>query len=413
MAILKNEQYLRFFLGLTPAALQQAYLVDPTKLDLANKKGPSTIIGCQLATGVTAAQVAKIFLNRGKVLNVPHGLHFDAYTNQFKKTWRPAGNNNPIQKLAFKIGKKRLLGKPIKTTDFQTKELTTAEKVIDLARWAPSGDNTQCWRFKLTGESSFIVIANDTRDSVVYDLDGHSSHLAHGVLLETIQIAATQFNLSVDIAADYSDDTQLQFNISLIHNDTVKVSDLAPYIKTRTVQRRPMRTRPLNNHEKMQLEQQLPEGYNVQWLESKEDKRAVAKLNFCNAKTRLTMFEAYKVHKKIIDWNKRYSESKIPEQALGVDWLTARMMQWLFKSWGRVRFANIFLAGTILPRIQLDFIPSIKSSAHFAIIADKAPKTAQEYVAIGQVVQRFLAHSRKTTTRLSARANSCDFFTIY
>ena len=282
-----------------------------------------------------------------------------------------------------------MLGKPIKTTDFQTKELTTAEKVIDLARWAPSGDNTQCWRFKLTGESSFIVIANDTRDSVVYDLDGHSSHLAHGVLLETIQIAATQFNLSVDIAADYSDDTQLQFNISLIHNDTVKVSDLAPYIKTRTVQRRPMRTRPLNNHEKMQLEQQLPEGYNVQWLESKEDKRAVAKLNFCNAKTRLTMFEAYKVHKKIIDWNKRYSESKIPEQALGVDWLTARMMQWLFKSWGRVRFANIFLAGTILPRIQLDFIPSIKSSAHFAIIADKAPKTAQEYVAIGQVVQRF------------------------
>lgn len=64
----ENEQYLKFFLGLTPAALQRAYLVDPSTLDLANKKGPSTFIGCQLAAGVAAAQVVKIFLNRGEVL---------------------------------------------------------------------------------------------------------------------------------------------------------------------------------------------------------------------------------------------------------------------------------------------------------------------------------------------------------
>ncbi|OKY26809.1 MULTISPECIES: ThiF family adenylyltransferase [Thalassotalea] len=104
----ENEQYLKFFLGLTPAALQSAYLVDPTRLDLANKKGPSTFIGCQLAAGVAASQVMKIFLNRGKVLNVPWGLHFDAYTNQYKKTWRPGGNNNPIQRLAYIIAKKKM-----------------------------------------------------------------------------------------------------------------------------------------------------------------------------------------------------------------------------------------------------------------------------------------------------------------
>jgi len=104
----ENEQYLKFFLGLTPSALQQAYLVDPSRLDLANKKGPSTTMGCQLASGVAATQVLKIFLNRGDVLNVPWGLHFDAYRNKFKKTWRPSGNNNPIQKLAFTIAKKRM-----------------------------------------------------------------------------------------------------------------------------------------------------------------------------------------------------------------------------------------------------------------------------------------------------------------
>ncbi|OUR63145.1 hypothetical protein A9Q74_02770 [Colwellia sp. 39_35_sub15_T18] len=104
----ENEQYLKFFLGLTPSALQSSYLVDPSRFDVANKKGPSTIMGCQLAAGVAAAQVVKIFLNRGEVLNVPWGLHFDAYRNKFKKTWRPGGNNNLIQKLAFAISKKRM-----------------------------------------------------------------------------------------------------------------------------------------------------------------------------------------------------------------------------------------------------------------------------------------------------------------
>ncbi|WP_077338933.1 ThiF family adenylyltransferase [Pseudocolwellia agarivorans] len=385
----ENEQYLRFFLGLTPAALQQAYLVDPSRLDLANKKGPSTIIGCQLAAGVTAAQVAKIFLNRGDVLNVPHGLHFDAYTNQYKKTWRPMGNSNPIQKLAFKIGKKRLLDNPPPQKAADNHELTNAEKIIDLARWAPSGDNTQCWRFKLIDEDNFIIIANDTRDSVVYDLDGHSSHLAHGALLETIDIAASQYGFSVNIEPDYSDKTLLQIKVSLSKDDSVKTHALAPYIKTRTVQRRAMGVNPLTHAEKEQLIQALPEGYSIQWFETKEDKLAIAKLNFCNAKTRLTMYEAYNVHKEIIEWNKQFSETKIPEQALGVDWPTARLMQWLFKSWGRVKFFNTFLAGTILPRIQLDFIPSLKSSAHFAIVASKAPETIEEYINAGRALQRF------------------------
>ncbi|MGB1262286.1 MAG: ThiF family adenylyltransferase [Cognaticolwellia sp.] len=104
----ENEQYLRFFLGLTPAALQRTYLVDPSRLDLTNKKGPSTMMGCQLASGVAGAQVVKILLNRGEVLNAPWGLHFDAFTNQFKKTWRPWGNNNLIQKIAFTLAKKKM-----------------------------------------------------------------------------------------------------------------------------------------------------------------------------------------------------------------------------------------------------------------------------------------------------------------
>lgn len=387
----ENEQYLKFFLGLTPAALQKSYLVDPTKLDLAGKKGPSTIIGCQLAAGVTATQVAKIFLNRGEVLNVPWGLHFDAYTNQFKKTWRPGGYKNPLQRLAFTFGKKILLNSPDKggSSNNEPQSLTIAEQVLDYARWAPSGDNAQCWRFELINETSFIIFATDTRQHVVYDLDGHSSHLAHGILLETIDIAASKFSLKAHIESDISNDEHLKLSVTLKPDNSITESTLLPYIKTRAVQRRAMGTRKLTLTEKLELENALEPGYNLQWFESFDQKLAIAKLNFTNAKTRLTMKEAFSVHKEIIEWNSQFSETKIPEQALGVDWVTARLMQWMFHSWNRIEFANKYLAGTIMPRIQLDFIPSLKSSAHFALQAEKPITTTEEYIAAGRVLQRF------------------------
>ena len=48
----ENEQYLRFLLGLTPRGLHRSYLVDTSRLDLAARKGPSTIAACQLCAGV-------------------------------------------------------------------------------------------------------------------------------------------------------------------------------------------------------------------------------------------------------------------------------------------------------------------------------------------------------------------------
>lgn len=393
----ENEQYLKFFIGLTPAALQKSYLVDPTKLDLANKKGPSTMMGCQLASGVAGSQVAKILLNRGDVLNVPWGLHFDAYTNQFKKTWRPGGYKNPLQRLAFSLGKKMFLAEgAIKSpAEVEPEQKTLAEKVLDYARWAPSGDNTQCWRFELINDTSFIIHATDTRQDVVYDLDGHSSHLAHGILLETIDIAASKFKLKTNIESDLSNDEHIKISVTLVTDDNITESALVPYIKTRAVQRRAMGTRKLTAAEKSELESTLAPGFNVQWFESSDQKLAIAKLNFTNAKTRLTMKEAFAVHKEIIEWKAQFSETKLPEQALGVDWMTARLMQWMFHSWSRIEFANKYLAGTLMPRIQLDFIPSLKSCAHFALQTDKPITTTAEYIAAGRVLQRFWLTSAK------------------
>lgn len=69
-----DEKALRFLVGLAPAGLHRPYLVDPSTVNLAEHRGPSTFMGCQLCAGVAATEALKILLGRGEVLAAPHGL---------------------------------------------------------------------------------------------------------------------------------------------------------------------------------------------------------------------------------------------------------------------------------------------------------------------------------------------------
>ena len=102
-----DEKAVRFLCGLAPALLHRGYLVDPSRVDLSNHRGPSTIMACQLCAGLAAAQVMKIVLGRGPVLAAPWGLQFDAYTNRMKTTWRPGGNANPLQRVLLAAARRQ------------------------------------------------------------------------------------------------------------------------------------------------------------------------------------------------------------------------------------------------------------------------------------------------------------------
>jgi molybdopterin/thiamine biosynthesis adenylyltransferase len=92
------RQYINFLMGLSPSGMHRSYLVDPSRLDIARRKAPSTMIGVQLCASFTAAQAIKFLLNRGEVRPAPYHYHFDAYLNKFQ-AGRRRGNNGLLQRL--------------------------------------------------------------------------------------------------------------------------------------------------------------------------------------------------------------------------------------------------------------------------------------------------------------------------
>jgi molybdopterin/thiamine biosynthesis adenylyltransferase len=102
----EDEQLIQFLIGLSPAMLQRTYLVDETRVNFKEKRGPSTPMAVNLCAGIAGTYALKILLNRGDILCAPYGLHFDAYRNKFVKTWRPFGNAGLVPKLMFNMARK-------------------------------------------------------------------------------------------------------------------------------------------------------------------------------------------------------------------------------------------------------------------------------------------------------------------
>lgn len=93
------QKYIQFMIGLTPRAPHRNYLVQKDRINLAARRGPSTIMGCELCASITGTEVLKMLLKRGPVLPAPYYHVFDAYQQYMKHGKLRGGNNHPLQRL--------------------------------------------------------------------------------------------------------------------------------------------------------------------------------------------------------------------------------------------------------------------------------------------------------------------------
>jgi hypothetical protein len=263
-------------------------------------------------------------------------------------------------------------------------------QILDLARWAPSGDNSQPWRFEVVDERHFIIHGFDTRTECIYDLDGRPSQISLGALIETASIAASAHGLSLQVERRRSlPDTRPTFDVALVPLDQPAPSPLLAAIEQRRVQRRRLETRPLTEAELRGLEAAVGPDHTVLWFSGWQQRLRWANLLWDNAGLRLRLPEAFEVHRRVIQWHAQFSPDRIPDHALGVDALTLAMMRQAMSSWERLDFLNTWLGGTLAPRLMMDWLPALACAAHVAIVARQPPMSIDDYVAGGRAVQRF------------------------
>jgi molybdopterin/thiamine biosynthesis adenylyltransferase len=101
------EQLMRFIVGLAPAGLHLPYM-DLSSVDTQTGRGPSSILGCQLAATLAGGEALRILLHREPPMLAPEYLQFDCYRQLLRKRRLRRGNRNWLQQIKRKTLAKRL-----------------------------------------------------------------------------------------------------------------------------------------------------------------------------------------------------------------------------------------------------------------------------------------------------------------
>ena len=108
-------------------------------------------------------------------------------------------------------------------------------KLLDDARWYPSGDNAQPFDFVI-GRDEFSVHHVKERGKHVFNIKNSSSMMALGALLELLEIAASRMKLRLDVEIMPS---QLDARVHVVEDETIAIDNLAAKAHLRLTDRRP------------------------------------------------------------------------------------------------------------------------------------------------------------------------------
>lgn len=97
----EREKCLRFLIGVAPSLVHARYFMDPSRVNLAEHKTPSTPMGCYLCAGVAGTMALKILLGRGPIHRAPWSFQFDSYLQRYVRKFTRFGYRHPMQRLRY------------------------------------------------------------------------------------------------------------------------------------------------------------------------------------------------------------------------------------------------------------------------------------------------------------------------
>jgi molybdopterin/thiamine biosynthesis adenylyltransferase len=387
-----TKQLVNFIMGAAPAGLHFSYLVDPSAINLETHNFPSTGLSCELCAGVVAAQTLKILLGRGPIEPVPTYHQFDAYKCAWKKGRISGGNGNWRQRLKLALAYKRfdkMAGMCLPSNATVTSR--EIEKILDVARLAPSGDNVQPWSFNIIDDDHVTIFLHKSDSFFESILQCKGIFLSAGGLLETLRIAAAEHGRSTQWNIRREGDF-FCIDVSMPKDHKQQPDPLYDCIQARSVNRFPYHTTHLTADQKVRLQETIGAEFELIWYESFQERLRSTLLNTSAEEIRLTMREPFDEVRKILDWENDFSTDRIPVNSLNLDPITKRLMRFMIKSWARVDFMNRFAGGTFMPKLQLDFTPGLNCAAHFVIRFRSSviePTTPEALIRAGIAIQRF------------------------
>ncbi|MEK7138509.1 MAG: nitroreductase family protein [Patescibacteria group bacterium] len=262
------------------------------------------------------------------------------------------------------------------------------KQIIDAAIWAPSGDNSQPWRFQIIGDKLQIFnIPN--RDNPILNFQQSGSYIAHGALIENLDLLtkARGYDSTIILFPDKTN-PDLIAEITLARNESDQASDnLEQYINKRHTNRKPYQTGPLDNIAVEALKRVMGQEYGQLVVVTEREKiNQLAPLLSQVERIALENKDLHRSFFRSIFWDKVKNQRGEPGLFIKTLELPppARLLFKLLKFWSATCFANFFGFSRLASKGNAKLYA--QSGAYIAIIPKQDDPVG--FVNAGRLMQR-------------------------
>lgn len=265
------------------------------------------------------------------------------------------------------------------------------ETVLEKARWAPSADNSQPWKFEVLSKNICnIHFTKPSSEGLNYKYFAVFTTI--GIFLETLKIAASEQGYKAQW--EFSPENPFVAHVKITKNKSIEVDPLVNSIESRSVDRFPYKKYSLTKQDKQAIEAALPEEFQVEWHESTKRKWSMTRMNILSTSIRLSSQFFYEELRKTVDLsNNTHSPQKLPFQALGLSTLSMPGFKFTLKSWTNHRLVNNILGGRFMAHFEVDILPGMNCTSHFTLTRKDGKALSElnqeELVQAGAATQRF------------------------
>lgn len=257
--------------------------------------------------------------------------------------------------------------------------------LLDYAVLAPSGDNCQPWRFRVT-ESSIELYNVPDADTSLFNFGQRASIVAHGAVIENICIAARKQGLRPGVSV--FPDRQKENHVASVSFSAAEPQTevLFSAIPERTTNRRLYERRPLSDEQASSLSKHSEGGGFVRLVVNPAERAALARAVALND---AIAFENEHIHKFLFDhirWSDEEAERTRDGLFVGTLELKApdKIGFRLLKNWGIASFLGTFGVPKIIAQ---NAVKLGMSSSAIGVVA-MPDDSLESYFAAGRLFQR-------------------------
>jgi hypothetical protein len=215
--------------------------------------------------------------------------------------------------------------------------------ILEIAVYAPSGENSQPWRFEISKDILYIYNL-PKRDNPVYNYRQRGSYIAHGALIQNIKIISPSFGLIPEVVL-FPDHENKDLIAQVSFHETVSVkSEWEVVIKQRSTNRKKYKNEKLDIAILEKLEKSIEEvGLCKAFFI--EDVESIKKIASCISVPDRIMLEYKPLHDTIFD-NIRWTDIENEQKKTGLFVKTMqlappeKMVFSMLRHWSVARFAQ-------------------------------------------------------------------------